>query len=180
MSYPGSFAEAASWSTWLRDFATAYFPHDTHDAIDRAYGSLGGILLVLGILISPHARWALSRPALLWLGKVSFAIYLVHGMFLRTIFAWLLHLGQSVEAITEHDQWGREYQIERYPLPGSFQRALATVTMGVCVAVASHFWNLKLEPIFAMITNKLERIIKGNVDNTEPKANGTILPLRKD
>ena len=181
MSYPGSYAEAASWSTWLRDFATQYFPTETHGAIERIYGSLGGILLLAGIIISPHARWALSRPPLLWLGRVSFAIYLLHGMFLRTIFAWLLHLGQGKQVITEYDQGGREIHIERYPLPGSFQRAVATVVMAVCVGIASHFWNLKFEPIFAKITSKLESIVAGKVEMREPKSNNaTILPLRKD
>ena len=181
MSYPGSFAEAASWSTWLRDFAMHYFPADTHNIIDRTYGSLGGILLIAGIIISPHARWALSRPSFLWLGKVSFAIYLLHGMFIRSVFAWILHLGQSKEAIIDHDPWGREIRDERYPLPGYGQRAIATVVMGISVAVASHFWNLKCEPIFAKITTTLEALVTGKVEMNNPKPNGsTILPLRKD
>ena len=158
-----------------------YFPTQTQHAVDRVYGSLGGILLIVGIIISPHARWALSRPILLWLGKVSFAIYLLHGMFLRTIFAWLLHFGQSKEVMTEYDQWGRQYQVERYPLPGFLQRAVATVVMGVCVAVASYFWNLKMEPIFAKVTSKFEGIVTGKAQIIEPKSSGsTILPLRKD
>ncbi|OAL35211.1 hypothetical protein AYO20_05465 [Fonsecaea nubica] len=180
MSYPSSFAEAASWSAWLRDFATQYFPSEATSALERMYGSLGGVLLVFGILISPHARWMLSRPPLLWLGKVSFAIYLIHGMFLRTVFAWALHLGQAKQLVTDHAPDGEEYQMERYPLPGSFRRALATVVMAACVGVASHFWNLKLEPLFAKITAKLEGVVTGKVE-TGPKSNGaTILPLRKD
>ena len=181
MSYPGGFAESSTWSKWLQNFAMQHFPSENHSYIDRIYGSIGGILLVGGIIISPHARWALSRPPLLWLGKVSFAIYLVHGTFLRTVFAWLLHLGQSTVLIVDHDSAGREFRVDRYPVPSSLQCAMATVVMGVCVAVASHFWNLKLEPIFAKITNNLESFVTGKVDASEPKSNGTtILPLRKD
>jgi len=180
MSYPSSYAEAASWSLWLRDFATDYFPPEANFALERMYGSLGGILLIIGILISPHARWALSRPPLLWLGKVSFAIYLIHGMFLRTVFAWALHLGHSKQTMTEHSPNGEEYQVQRYPLPGSFQCAFATAIMGACVGVASHFWHMRLEPVFARITAKLEEIVKGKIE-TEPKPNGgAILPLRND
>ncbi|OAL25265.1 hypothetical protein AYO22_05142 [Fonsecaea multimorphosa] len=183
MSYPSSYAEAASWSLWLRELATQYFPSHATFALERMYGALGGVLLVIGILISPHARWALSRPPLLWLGKVSFAIYLIHGMFLRTVFAWALHLGHSKQTMTEHDPNGEEYHVDRYPLPGNFQCALATVIMGACVGVASHFWNLKLEPVFARITAKLEGIVTGKVETEprEPKSNGgAILPLRND
>ncbi|OAP63767.1 hypothetical protein AYL99_02994 [Fonsecaea erecta] len=180
MSYPSSFAETASWSLWLRDFATQYFPSEATSALERMYGSLGGVLLVIGILISPHARWMLSRPPLLWLGKVSFAVYLIHGMFMRTVFAWALHFGHSKHAVIEHTPNGHEYQVERYPLPGYFQCAVATLVMGACVGVASHFWNLKLEPVFAKITAKLERIATGRVEK-EPKPNGAmILPLRND
>ncbi|EXJ56837.1 hypothetical protein A1O7_07181 [Cladophialophora yegresii CBS 114405] len=181
MSYPGSFVESASWSTWLRDFATSYFPINTLDATDRIYGSLGGVLLVAGIIISPHARWSLSRPPLLWLGKVSFAIYLLHGIFLRTIFARLLHLGQSRVITSGQGEDGHAILVERYPLPNPFQRFLATVVMGFCVGVASYFWTLKLEPLFAKITSKLEGIVAGKVQPIEAKSNGsTILPLRKD
>ncbi|OCT48985.1 hypothetical protein CLCR_04854 [Cladophialophora carrionii] len=181
MSYPGSYAESASWSIWLRDFATSYFPNHTLGAIERIYGSLGGILLVAGIIISPHARWTLSRPPLLWLGRVSFAIYLLHGMVLRTIFAWVLHLGQSRVIVSGQGENGHAILVERYPLPGSFQRFLATAVMGVCVGVASHFWNLNLEPFFAKMTSRLEGIVAGKVQPIEPKSNGsTILPLRKD
>lgn len=183
MSYPGSFERNASWSIWLHDFAISHLPQEVHFAIERFYGSLGGLLLIIGIIISPHLRWALARPPFLWLGKVSFAIYLVHGMFLRTIFAWLLHLGQSLTPMTEHDDAGQEYPVERYPLPGIFQRALATVIMGAFVMAASHLWNLKLEPIFAKITTRVEGVVSGRVamEKSEPKSNGTtILPLRKD
>lgn len=183
MSYPGSFEGNASWSAWLHDFAILRLPQEVHFAIERFYGSLGGVLLILGIIISPHVRWALSRPPLLWLGKVSFAIYLVHGMFLRTVFAWLLHIGQSLTPMTEHGAMGEEYQVNRYPLPGFSRRVLATIVTGAFVMVASHFWNLKLEPIFAKITTRLEAVVSGRVsmDKSEPKSNGTtILPLRKD
>jgi hypothetical protein len=181
MSYPAGFAEVATWSTWLRDFATKYFPSEAHMALERIYGSLGGIMLIAGIIVSPHARWALSRPPLLWLGKVSFAIYLLHGMFLRTTFAWLLHLGQSKAFVTDHDPTGAEILVERYPLPGPVQQAVATVAMGICVGVASHFWNLKLEPIFAKITGRLESIVAVKAGMHEIASNGgPILPLRKD
>jgi hypothetical protein len=181
MSYPGSYAEAASWSTWLRDFATNYFPNNTLYAIERIYGSLGGILLIAGIIISPHARWALSRRPFLWLGKVSFAIYLLHGIFLRTVFAWVLHFGQSKVITTGQGEDGHAVLVERYPLPGSSQRFIATVVMGFCVVVASYFWNLKLEPLFAKITSKLEGVVAGKAPVIERKSNGgTILPLRKD
>jgi peptidoglycan/LPS O-acetylase OafA/YrhL len=182
MSYPSSYIETASWSTLLRDFAVKYFPEDVQFSLERAYGSLGGILLVAGIVISPHIRWTLSRPPLLWLGKVSFAIYLLHGTFLRTVFVWVLHLGQAKDTRTVIDPNTRGIiQIQRYALPGNIPRITATLALAVSVAAASHFWNLKFEPIFAIITNKLEGTVKGSPETSESKTNGTtILPLRRE
>ncbi|KAJ9610439.1 hypothetical protein H2200_005216 [Cladophialophora chaetospira] len=181
MSYPASYPETAFWSTWLRDIARNYFPVTTLGVVERLYGSIGGVLLIAAIIISPHARWALSRKPLLWLGKASFAIYLLHGMFLRTVFAWILHLGQSKVITTKQADDGFGKLVEHYPLPGTSQRVLATVVMGVCVAIASHFWNSKLEPVFAKITSKLEGIVSGNAQIKDSLSNtGPLLPLRKD
>lgn len=102
-------------------------------------------------------------------------------MVLRTIFAWLLHFGQSKVITTGQGGDGHAILVSRYPLPGSFQRLVATIVMGICVAVVSHVWNWKLEPVFAKMTGKLEGIVTGNARLIEPKTNGsTILPLRKD
>ncbi|EXJ69441.1 uncharacterized protein A1O5_07477 [Cladophialophora psammophila CBS 110553] len=167
-------------STWLHDTGIKYFPLDTSEALDRMYGSLGGIILTLGILISPHARWTLSRSPLLWLRKVSFAIYLLHGTFLRTIFTSVLHFGHPKTLVPEYNADGAEYHVERYPVPGYFQCAVATVVLGGCVGVASQVWNRRLEPVFATITSKLEVMATGKPEPETRPNESTILPRRKD
>jgi len=157
-----------------------FLPKATADAMDRMYGSLGGILLVLGILISPHARWALSRSVPTWLGKVSFAIYLIHGTMLRTVFAWVLHLGQGLAVFGEFLEDGSEYRFERYPVPGFWKCAFATVVMAVCTCAASQLWNMKLEPLFAKITTKLEGLVSGRFSIEVKATEKSILPTRKD
>ncbi|EHY59611.1 hypothetical protein HRR83_001117 [Exophiala dermatitidis] len=180
MSYPGSWYQNATWSTWLHDVAIAYVPADIAHAVDRVYGSVGGILLVVGIIISPHARWLLSRRPLQWLGKVSFAIYLLHGPLMRTVFAWVLHAGHQKQRIPQYDPQGTEYYVERYPVPGSLQCALATVALAICVAAASHVWNLKVEPVFAKITTRLEGLVTGKYYIEVKSLEKNVLPLRKD
>ncbi|EXJ78093.1 hypothetical protein A1O3_09254 [Capronia epimyces CBS 606.96] len=180
MSFPGSFYESAAWSTWLHDVAIRHVPADITNTVDRMYGSLGGILLIVGIIISPHARWLLSRRPLQLLGKISFAIYLLHGMLMRTVFAWVLHLGHPKQQLAQYTEDGAEYYVERYLVPGFFQCALATVVLMVCVAGASHVWNLKLEPVFAKITSKLEGLVAGKFYIEVKSEEKTVLPLRKD
>ncbi|RVX69259.1 hypothetical protein B0A52_07235 [Exophiala mesophila] len=179
MSFPGSYAESAAWSRGLKVFVIEKLGLEVDDAVDRFYGSIGGILLIFAVLISPHARWALSRKPLLWLGKVSFAIYLLHGLFMRTVFAWILHVGQSLVLTYQQTPEGAYYQDPRYPVPNSLRCALATIVLIICTGAASHVWNLKLEPIFAKTTTQLEQCVKGNYPKMAA-TNGSILPLRKD
>ncbi|KAK5507868.1 hypothetical protein LTR07_011092 [Exophiala xenobiotica] len=177
MSYPSGYPEAAGWSKWMYELGVRFLPADN---LDRMYGSLGGILLVFGILVSPHARWALSQKPLEWLGQVSFAIYLLHGMLLRTVFAWVLHLGQPLAPFGHHGDDGQQYWIERYPVPGFFQCALATLVLAACVGGASHLWNMKLEPLFAKMTAKLEGLVTGKYSIEVKSTDTPILPIRKD
>jgi hypothetical protein len=100
---------------------------------------------------------------------------------LRTIFAWLLHIGTSMQTFTEPNGHGKFHAVERLSLPGLLQRAMATVVTIVCIGLASHLWNAKLEPIFTRITNRVEKTVRGDCVGSEPKSNGgSILPLRKD
>lgn len=133
-----------------------------------------------GILISPHARWLLARRPLQWLGKVSFAIYLLHGLLMRTVFAWVLHFGHHKQQIAQYTPEGVEYFVDRYPVPGFFHCAVATIVLLVCVAGASHVWNLKFEPVFAKITSKLEGLVTGKFYIEVKSQEKNILPLRKD
>ncbi|KIV84971.1 hypothetical protein PV11_00716 [Exophiala sideris] len=180
MSYPGSYAESAGWSNWLHENGIRFLPEVASENLDRMYGSLGGILLMVGIIISPHARWVLSQGPLVWLGEVSFAIYLLHGMLLRTVFAWVLQIGQPLTPFGRRAEDGAEYRIERYPVPGFLHCTLATIVLALCVAGASHVWNMKLEPLFGKITNKLEGIMtaKSSVELKSPEK--SILPIRND
>jgi len=178
MSYPTSHFGAAPWSRWLHDLGARYLFADSAGNFDRTYGSLGGLLLVIAIIISPDARWILSRRPLLWLGRVSFAIYLLHGMFLRTIFAWVLSLGRTTAAFTDTLDDGSEYVEDRYPIPSRFRCGLATVCLAACVLVASHLWNQKMEPLFARITTKVEYIVRAKYYEAR-YLEKTILPIRK-
>ncbi|KIW19651.1 hypothetical protein PV08_00225 [Exophiala spinifera] len=176
MSYPGGYPDAASWSRMMHAFGLRFLPTE---AVDRMYGSLGGIALVFGIIISPHAHCVLSSKPLEWLGKVSFAIYLLHGMLLRTVFAWLLHLGQSLTPFVENED-GIDVDVNRYPVPGFFQCAFATVVSAACIAAASQVWTLKFDPLFGKITATLEGVTAGKSFVGVKSSEDPVLPTRKD
>ncbi|MCJ1444029.1 MAG: hypothetical protein MMC23_004529 [Stictis urceolatum] len=179
MSYPGDYSQDAPWSAVMQDFARNRFHPALQGDLARSYGSIGGILLVFSIIISPHARRLLSRKPLLWLGKLSFPIYLLHGTFLRTVFAWILFQSTpKAYQVTGAD--GNQYSIERYPQGSDFRAFVAVgVSMTLCL-VACHFWAKKIEPKFGHITKWAEDTMTGNRAGQVAVNGRPVLPLRKE
>lgn len=179
MSYPGDYAHAAPWSAWLQAFGTDNFPLALQGDLARSYGSIGGLLLVFAIIISPHLRSLLSRKPLTWLGKLSFPIYLLHGTFLRSVFAWILFTSEPrAFEVTGAD--GNQYSIERYPQGSNFRIFVAVVvSMSMCL-VTCHFWAKKVEPVFGRITKYAEDVMVGRKDGGSAVGGRPMLPVRKE
>lgn len=186
MSYPNSSPSAAPWSAFLEQFGKAHFGQP---ALERMYGSIGGILLVACIIISPHARWALSQKPLKWLGKVSFAIYLLHGTFMRTVFAWFLFFGSEKQQFQKQVSSGNPGEndifeaVWKYPVPGAFRCFVATVALLASTLAASQLWNMKVEPFCAKLTALAEKLVTGQLSSEETlnvSDKQPILPTRRD
>lgn len=56
---------------------------------EYAYNAVGAGLILLAVHYSPVVQKALSHNFLLWLGKISFAVYLTHYIVLMTLGTWL-------------------------------------------------------------------------------------------
>jgi peptidoglycan/LPS O-acetylase OafA/YrhL len=190
MSYPNSNPSTAPWSASMMTFGRAHFGN--HE-LERVYGSAGGVLLIAAIIISPYARSVLSKQPLKWLGKVSFAIYLVHGTVMRTVFAWALWLGskkQDVDVSVSHsDEGGWEiYQTaNRYLIPGATRCFVATCVLLLATLLASHLWSSKIEPFCAKTSGVVEKLVQGqllgvNTQELLPSKNDekSLLPTRRD
>lgn len=57
----------------------------------RRFSSACVQMCAIAIFLSPAFREALSHRVLLWLGRHSFAVYLVHGTILRTVGIWIIY-----------------------------------------------------------------------------------------
>lgn len=167
MSYTQHAPKLQPWSRVLHAFGTNYLPGDAEDSLDRTYGGIGGALLLASIIISPHARFALSRKPLKWLGKVSFAIYLLHGTVLRTVFSWILFFGQDLQEFVEQDQHGFSHSEWKYVVPGALHCGFATAFSLVSILFVSHMWSIKIEPVLAKITTKLEKLVTGRLSSQD-------------
>jgi len=119
--------------------------------------ALGCQLLVLCIIMSPWLHRLLSARPLLWLGKVSFGIYLLHGPLLRSLLTICLYLGSTLQPFAVD---GEPDVIElRYPAPGAARIGCSLIIFVSTVGCAAHVWTMKMEPIFAKITKNAEQLM---------------------
>lgn len=167
MSFPSEFQDWTPWSNFLLHWHHKLAPHNAE--LMRFWPTIGAQILTLSFVMSPHFRRALSRPWLLWLGKISFPLYLLHGSFMRSILAWILF---SRQQITEIEEGGKKFM--RYPLPGTPTFLVAMPIFFVILFTATHFWAIKVEPYFGIMTKTAEDIM---YDKSEKS---TALPVRRD
>ena len=168
MSFPANFQGQAPWSRFLLNLHYKIAPGGADPA--RFWPAVGAQLLIMTIICSPHLRRALSHKWLLWLGKISFPLYLLHGTFIRTVLAWLLMANQSLTQIREDD--GSVNM--RYPLPGVGTFLIAMPVFLVILFSCTHVWAIKLEPWFGVITKEAETLMCGKKERPLP------LPVRAD
>ncbi len=66
---------------------------------------LGAAMMIGGLIGSPTARKVFSMPPLVYLGKISYSVYLVHVLVLKAITPLVL-IGLSKFVILEGSNWG--------------------------------------------------------------------------
>lgn len=171
MSFPGQFQPWAYWSNALLRLADKVAPENID--VGRYWPTIGAQLLSFTIVLSPHMRRMLSHPLLLWLGKISFPLYLLHGSLMRSVLAWMTFQGQTLEEFQEFE--GQKSIITlRYPVPST---AMLLVVIPIFMAIllaASYCWVLKVEPWFGWFTDRAQKIMIA--DDERPP----VLPIRRD
>lgn len=188
MSFPSECPHWAPWSLTLFKWYAYIAPQNAE--LMRFWPTIGAQLLCLTIICSPHLRRVLNHPVFLWLGKISFPLYLLHGTLMRSILSWLLFAGQNLTAMEaekprvqppfpghENDiaQAGTEtVVIMRYPLPRPMVFVAVLPLFFVVLGLTCHFWTEKVEPHFGKLTKKAEDIMFGK--ETRPAT----LPVRQD
>lgn len=153
-SYPGEHPEWAGWSNLMFEVGQFMFPPEVN--IGKRYTALAVDLLILAIFFSPSTREFLSNRLLLWLGKQSFAVYLIHGTMLRTTLCWMLYgisgqpwEGPEAPTDAQHDDW--------LPLRPPWVVAVSIpIWIGLVYLVAA-LWTAYVDAFCASLTQKLER-----------------------
>jgi len=103
-SVPPENPEYATWSRVIFNFFEKYIAPGEGistrrtqliviDDTDRTIASFGAIFLVFSILCSPSFQRFLAQAPFVFYGNISFAMYLLHGMFIRIPLQWtVIHI----------------------------------------------------------------------------------------
>lgn len=153
-SYPEKNPEWASWSQKMLEIGLWIFPRDVE--FPRYYSALGLDFIALGIHFSGGVKGVLSNKYLLWLGKNSFAVYLLHGTLLRTVLVWMVF----------GVHFPPEVQLEDGSMvPGKLQACgrlrfwfWLPIWFALLYTMAS-LWTKYVDPLCARITQRLENYV---------------------
>lgn len=104
-SVPPESPENAAWSRVIFSFFENYIaPNEgislilttkliTPDDIDRTIASIGAMFLVFSILCSPSLQRFFAQAPFVFFGNLSFAMFLLHGLFIRLPLQWaVIHI----------------------------------------------------------------------------------------
>lgn len=151
MSFPYSFADWAAWSRRLQAIGVVIFgSHAGIGDIGHFWAAFGAQILCFSIMISPELRKALSGKLCLFLGSISFSMYLLHGPLMRSVLAWM--------AFGPNWLLRAELVEGNIPPPSNISLlVLLHVYAGILVG-ASYLWTVRVEPYFGRITKYIQSL----------------------
>ncbi|MCJ1460500.1 hypothetical protein MMC28_010882 [Mycoblastus sanguinarius] len=159
--YPEVSAEWASWSGSLAHIGDLIYPRGSE--YWRYWPTLGAQLVTIAIVLSPSLQQILSHPALLWLGGLSFPLYLLHGPLIRSVLSWMLFgLRSPIYYYTKNLDGSVANTWERIPVPPGWVFCVAMPAFFIILLTIAHFWTLFVEPWCAQVTKRIEEVMYGD------------------
>jgi len=153
--YPDGHAEWAPWSRALQTFGNHITVSGTE--LWRLWPGIGAQLIIVVVIISPTLQWYFSRPIMLWLGRISFPIYLIHGSLLRSVLTWMVYsFGAWVTHREMVDGQIKNEWTELVAPTNPWVYALAIPVWVAFVLGAAHIWDKTVEQWCVRITKKIE------------------------
>ncbi|TPX18281.1 uncharacterized protein E0L32_002790 [Thyridium curvatum] len=149
-SYPEGHAEWRPWSAWLHSVLVNILPGNPD--FPRFSSGIGLELIALGLHFSPFIRDVLSNRYFLWLGRQSFAVYLLHGPLLRWILVWMVY-GVRIPPDVTNDKG--EVEHPHIPFPGG-ARLLVCLPFWIPLNYGcAVLWTTYVDPWCARTTERL-------------------------
>ena len=175
--YPEKFAERATWSEHLARIGHLIYPQGSE--YWRYWPTIGAQFVTVAVVLSPSLQKFLSHPALLWLGGLSFPLYLLHGPLIRSVLSWMLFGWRSpIYYYTKNEDGSVDSTWERIPQPPTWVFCVAMPAYFLLLLATAHFWTLLVEPWCAWATKRAEEIMYGDLGveskekSEQPRSNG--------
>lgn len=169
MSWPKNRAESLTWTRLIQRALVDTLPR-VLDA-ERLVGTIGVLLVILGVMISPRIRISLAHPFLLWLGRISFAIYLLHMLVLRLAMPWLLFISNPAKALFLLGSGNADaFKAVVVDEPGLFRKILGLLTLILLILTAAHQWTQRVEPRLDRISKVIEEAVTGSTRQARDEA----------
>ncbi|KAI9865701.1 MAG: hypothetical protein M1813_002159 [Trichoglossum hirsutum] len=184
-SYPDHHPEWSPWFFPLFKFGVNHLPAGVE--INRYCNVIGAHLVVLGVVFSSYLMRVLSHPAFLYLGGISFPLYLLQGPTIRSILSWIL-FGFASPVLQEEALEGGDVLIKSVrPIPSTWFVIVALLFYFCFLFWVSNFWTTRVDPYFAWATQQMEVYVFSSREDspvaghhTKPKGidslNGYVLP----
>lgn len=167
-SFPESNAEWMTWSRLLLNLMRPILPGDAD--FPRFSSGIGLEFITLGILLSPTLQRLLSSRYLLFLGRMSFAVYLLHGSLIKTTLVWMLY---GLHTLPDHEDENGNMVATRLRYPGHMSLIAWQIVWLPMLYGVAYLWMTYVDPWCERATNKLVESIKLKMSDKTP-----ILPVR--
>ncbi|KAJ5590693.1 hypothetical protein N7450_004665 [Penicillium hetheringtonii] len=175
-SFPDQYAEQTAWSSQLARIGDVIFPKNSN--VSRYFASIGAQMVCLGVMLSPTLRQALSNRVLLWLGSISFPLYLIHGPLMRSVLVYLLYLPMSFGFKPARLADGTPDPESYIPTPNACRLVVILCLFFSFLLYVVRLWSIHVEPKLGTATQSLERFSRswGHARIHSSKEQG-LLPL---
>lgn len=154
-SFPDQYAEQTAWSSQLARIGDVIFPKDAN--VSRYFASIGAQVVCLGVMFSPTLRQALSNRVLLWLGSISFPLYLIHGPLMRSVLVYLLYFPMSFGFDPARLADGTPDPNSYIPTPNTCRLVVILGLFFAFLLYVARLWSIHVEPKMGAATQSLEK-----------------------
>ncbi|PKS04898.1 hypothetical protein jhhlp_008262 [Lomentospora prolificans] len=154
-SFPEGNTEWAAWSNNMRIIFDYILPKGAD--YSRFSTALGLQFIAVGLHCSPLLRDLLSNRWFLWLGKQSFAVYLLHGTIPRTVLCYMLF---GLKVPEDHQNEEGNMVATHFDQPTGLQLLICTAFWLPLNYVAAYGWTTYVDPWCARVTEKLVGYVK--------------------
>ena len=165
-SYPEEHPEWTRWSSGLLTLGDYIFPKGVE--FSRFYSALGVNILATGIMFNNTAKKLLSNPFFLFMGRLSFPIYLLHAPLIRTVLTYVL-FGFSVRPSGGKDENGHDLPPGYLPLAGRWVCVFAIPLFYVFLYRVAALWSMYVDPFCGRITNWFEDLVFRDDAKAQPE-----------